>query len=71
MADRQTTGGYPRIAQVSGADLPVLAQVRPGSQVRFVFIGYAESQQLMLAGRLEEMRLRAGIGVRMREETRI
>jgi antagonist of KipI len=71
MADRQTTGGYPRIAQVSGIDLPVLAQVRPGSQVRFAFIGYTESQQLVLAGHLEELRLRAGIGIRMREETRI
>jgi antagonist of KipI len=35
MADRQTTGGYPRIAQIITADLPVLAQLRPGSKVRF------------------------------------
>ena len=31
MADRQTTGGYPRIAEVVWADIPRVAQVAPGS----------------------------------------
>ncbi len=35
MADRQTTGGYPRIAQVIKADLPLIGQARPGQLVRF------------------------------------
>lgn len=36
MADRQTTGGYPRFAEVIAADLPRLAQCAPGSaSVRF------------------------------------
>ncbi|QFU17477.1 biotin-dependent carboxyltransferase family protein [Microvirga thermotolerans] len=35
MRDRQTAGGYPKIATVIGADLDRLAQVRPGSPVRF------------------------------------
>ena len=30
LADHQTTGGYAKIATVIGADLPVLAQLRPG-----------------------------------------
>lgn len=30
MADRQTTGGYPRIAEVIAADVPRLAQAMPG-----------------------------------------
>ena len=30
MADRQTTGGYPRIAEVIAADVPRLAQATPG-----------------------------------------
>src|SRR5690606_21947040 len=30
MADRQTTGGYPQIAVVITADLPVAAQLAPG-----------------------------------------
>ena len=35
MADRQVTGGYPKIATVIGPDLGRLAQLRPGSPVRF------------------------------------
>jgi allophanate hydrolase subunit 2 len=33
--DHQTTGGYPVIATVISADLPMLAQARPGDTVRF------------------------------------
>lgn len=35
MADRQPTGGYPKIANVIGADLGRLAQLRPGARLRF------------------------------------
>lgn len=35
MADAQTTGGYPRMAQILTEDLPKLAQLRPGDQIRF------------------------------------
>ena len=35
MADHQPTGGYPKIGTVIRADLPVLAQARPGTSVRF------------------------------------
>lgn len=35
LADRQTTGGYPKIATVISADLPVLARRRPGDRVEF------------------------------------
>ncbi|HYY83158.1 MAG TPA: allophanate hydrolase subunit 2 family protein, partial [Beijerinckiaceae bacterium] len=46
MADRQTTGGYPKIATVVSADLRVLAQRRPGQTVRFAVIGIGEAQDL-------------------------
>ena len=46
MADRQTTGGYPKIATVITADLRVIAQRRPGSSVRFQSIEIAEAQRL-------------------------
>lgn len=36
MSDAQTTGGYPKIGVVVSADLPLMAQVRPGARVRFV-----------------------------------
>ena len=35
MADRQTTGGYPRIATVISADLPLVGQLAPGDWIRF------------------------------------
>lgn len=35
LADRQTTGGYAKIATVISADLPLLAQARPGTKVHF------------------------------------
>ena len=33
--DRPVTGGYPKIATVISADLPLLAQARPGAVLRF------------------------------------
>ena len=35
LADAQTIGGYPVIGHVIGADLPLLAQLRPGDPVRW------------------------------------
>ena len=35
MADRQTTGGYPRIATVISADLPLAGQLAPGDWIEF------------------------------------
>jgi antagonist of KipI len=56
LADCQTTGGYPRLAQVISADLGRLAQALPGTRLRFVQVGLAEAQALYLA---QEQRLRA------------
>jgi allophanate hydrolase subunit 2 len=36
LADHPTTGGYPVIAVVDHTDLPLLAQARPGTAIRFV-----------------------------------
>lgn len=35
LAEAPVTGGYPRIGQVAAADLPTLAQRRPGDRVQF------------------------------------
>ena len=48
MADHQTIGGYPVIAQVASVDLPVLAQARPGTRVAFQPITHEEAQRLFL-----------------------
>jgi biotin-dependent carboxylase-like uncharacterized protein len=43
MADRQPTGGYPKIACVIGADLGRLAQLRPGERLRFQTARWGEA----------------------------
>lgn len=47
MADRQTTGGYPKIAVVVSADLPLAAQLAPGDRIRFVLCTVAHAQRLL------------------------
>ncbi len=49
LADRQTTGGYPKIATVITADLPRLGQARPGSVLRFAAISRAEALSVLRA----------------------
>ena len=61
MADRQTTGGYPKIAQVASVDLPLLAQVRPGGRVRFQAVSLREAQRLYLSREQGIRKLRAGL----------
>ena len=43
MADRQPTGGYPKIANVIGADLGKLAQLRPGTHISFSAVTIEEA----------------------------
>ena len=43
LADHQTTGGYPKIATVVGADLDAFCQLRPGDLVRFIPVTPAEA----------------------------
>ena len=47
MADAPTVGGYAKIAVVSEADLPLLAQRRPGETVRFEKITIEQSQRAL------------------------
>ncbi|ATA25322.1 hypothetical protein BIY26_03450 [Brenneria goodwinii] len=49
MADRQSAGGYPKIATVAGVDLPALAQRVPGEALRFTQIGQDAAETLWLA----------------------
>ena len=38
MADRQTTGGYPKIAAVITADMPIAGQLAPGDWIEFAAV---------------------------------
>jgi antagonist of KipI len=42
--DGQTIGGYPKIAQVIGADLDRVGQLRPGADVRFERVSLEEAE---------------------------
>jgi antagonist of KipI len=48
MADAQTAGGYPRILQVIEADLPALAQKKPGDAIQFEIVSLQEAEALLL-----------------------
>jgi antagonist of KipI len=54
LADRQTVGGYPKIAQVACVDIANLAQIKPGGKILFQKISVAEAESLYVA-REEEM----------------
>jgi len=54
LADRQTTGGYGKIATVISVDLPKLVQRRMDDKIRFVAVTVEEAQRLLL---LEEREL--------------
>ena len=49
MADHQTTGGYPRIANVIGAHLPKLAQLPPAGEVRFELTNLPKAELLLFS----------------------
>ena len=56
MADRQTTGGYPQMATVITADLPLAGQLAPGDWVEFEL---CTRQQAIAALSAQEGSLRA------------
>jgi antagonist of KipI len=45
LSERQTTGGYARIATVISVDIPLLAQSLPGTKIRFKEITIEEAQK--------------------------
>ena len=48
LSDRQTTGGYAKIATVISVDIPKLAQCKTDNKVRFQAVTVEEAQQLLL-----------------------
>lgn len=58
LADRQTTGGYPKIATVASVDIPKLVQRKTDHKIRFQAISVQEAQNLYLKeiNELDEMR---------------
>jgi biotin-dependent carboxylase-like uncharacterized protein len=59
LADRQTVGGYAKIATVASADLPRLGRLLPGQVVRFAPISVEEAEGLR---RDQEAKIEGAIG---------
>lgn len=49
MADRQTTGGYPKIATVIAADISVAGQLAPGDTISFAVCSMREAMAALIA----------------------
>lgn len=45
MSDHQSTGGYPMIGNILAADLPKLAQKKPGDTINFVFQNLTDAEK--------------------------
>jgi antagonist of KipI len=61
MADHQTTGGYPRIAHVISADLPLLAQLNPNDKVAFHLISHEHAEEILLQNERDLNLLKLGV----------
>jgi len=61
MADAQTIGGYPRIARICAADIPLLAQTRPGVKIRFKEI--SEQKSILMHNTILESMKKIKMGV--------
>ena len=61
LADRQTTGGYAKIANVISADFRILAQLKAGDKVHFEKVSIAAAQEALLAQRATLNCLRSAI----------
>lgn len=57
LSDRQTVGGYPKIATVISSDLPRLGMLKPGEAISFEAVGIEEAVAIRRAQvrRLEEL----------------
>lgn len=65
LSDRQTTGGYPKIATVISTDLNILAQLMPGSTIRFKPATLEEAHHALriqedTMGKIEEFNIKTG-----------
>ncbi|MCR2804503.1 biotin-dependent carboxyltransferase family protein [Paenibacillus soyae] len=65
MADRQTTGGYPRIGHVATVDLPVLAQLKPGDRLQLQRVTSMEAEKLLIEAEREMTMLGKAIELKL------
>lgn len=46
LSDRQTTGGYAKIGTVISSDIPLIAQCKPGDEIRFQSVTLSEAHKV-------------------------
>lgn len=64
MADCQTTGGYPRIAQVAAVDISLCGQLKPGDAINFKEISLKEAEMLYIELEKELNKIDIAIGLK-------
>ena len=67
LADRQTTGGYPKIGQVASVDLPLISQLKQGQQLRFKKISLEDAQQRLIEQEQFIRQMKAAIRLKWEE----
>jgi len=65
LADRQSVGGYPKIAQVAMVDVATVAQTKPGDKIWFTTISLEETERLYCARQqaIEDLRIAIGLKI--------
>jgi antagonist of KipI len=64
LADRQTTGGYPRIGDIASVDLPLIAQAKPGEELTFTRISHEKAQELYIDRERQLRHLKQGVALK-------
>ncbi|PZE19344.1 biotin-dependent carboxyltransferase family protein [Paenibacillus xerothermodurans] len=64
LADRQTAGGYPRIAQIAAVDIAKIAQMQPGKKIVFEEITVAEAERLYIEQERNIVNLKMAISLK-------
>lgn len=67
MADHQTTGGYPRVAQIISADRSALTQSSPGREIKFEFVDLSTAEDLLFLQHKTLNQIRLSCALRLRE----
>jgi antagonist of KipI len=67
MADHQTTGGYPRVAHIISAHLPILAQKKANDVIQFRMTDLETAETKMVAQQKYLQQLQMASKFRMEE----
>lgn len=67
LAECQTIGGYPRIGTVLPCDIPVVAQAKPGAELRFELVSTDEAEALWRSDAQQVVALRNKISPLLRD----